>query len=328
MENQYIKQFPDLMSGKKILYVHGFGSSAQSGTVRRIKDVLPNATVIAYDLPLHPAEALAMLRDVCGREKPDLIIGTSMGGMYTEMLYGIDRICVNPAFNMHDTMKAHGMTGKQLWQNPRADGETEFLVTKSLEKEYRDICMQNFEHAADDNDHVYGLFGDNDPVVHTFDLFREHYTQAFHFHGGHRMDDSSFTHGVLPVIRWISDKQEGRERPALYIAADCLQDSYNRPKSNLTQAYEFLIEHFDVYIVAPCPTNNHEYLTETMAWCEKYLSTPAHNHVIFTNMPKTLIGDYFISCRPPKDFMGTVIEFGSDTFKTWEDILVFFGRIC
>ena len=44
-------------------------------------------------------------------------------------------------------------------------------------------------------------------------------------------------------------------------------------------------------------------------------------------MPKALIGDYFISCNPPADFMGTAIEFGSDTFKTWEDILVFFGRI-
>ena len=37
-------------------------------------------------------------------EKPDLIIGTSMGGMYTELLKGFDRILVNPAFEMGDTM--------------------------------------------------------------------------------------------------------------------------------------------------------------------------------------------------------------------------------
>ena len=91
-ENPYIIQFPDLMRGKKIMYIHGFGSSAQSGTVKRIKDALPNAVVIAYDMPLHPADAMALLHDVCEREKPDLIIGTSMGGMYAEMLYGIDRI--------------------------------------------------------------------------------------------------------------------------------------------------------------------------------------------------------------------------------------------
>ena len=34
-ENQYIKQFPGLFAGKTILYVHGFGSSGQSGTVGR-----------------------------------------------------------------------------------------------------------------------------------------------------------------------------------------------------------------------------------------------------------------------------------------------------
>ena len=53
-ENQYVKQFPDLMSGKKVMYVHGFGSSAQSGTVTMLRTLLPEATVIAEDIPLHP----------------------------------------------------------------------------------------------------------------------------------------------------------------------------------------------------------------------------------------------------------------------------------
>ena len=122
MENQYIKQFPDLMKGKKVMYVHGFGSSGQSGTVGRMREVMPNATVIAPDLPVRPQEALALLRDVCEREKPDLILGTSMGGMYAEMLYGYDRILINPAFEIGDTMVSHNMIGKQTFQNPRADG--------------------------------------------------------------------------------------------------------------------------------------------------------------------------------------------------------------
>ena len=90
MENQYIKQFPELMSGKTILYVHGFGSSGQSGTVVRLREVLPNAHVVAPDLPLHPEEAMVLLHDTCKKEQPSLIIGTSMGGMYAEMLYGYD----------------------------------------------------------------------------------------------------------------------------------------------------------------------------------------------------------------------------------------------
>ena len=41
--------YPTIMSGKKLLYVHGFGSSGSSGTVARIRELLPSATVIAPD---------------------------------------------------------------------------------------------------------------------------------------------------------------------------------------------------------------------------------------------------------------------------------------
>ena len=59
MENPYIKQFPELMEGKTVLYVHGFGSSGQSGTVTRLRTVMPNARVLAPDLPVEPNEAIA-----------------------------------------------------------------------------------------------------------------------------------------------------------------------------------------------------------------------------------------------------------------------------
>ena len=58
MENKYQTQFPLLMEGKKIMYVHGFGSSAQSGTVKLLRQLMPNATVVAKDLPIHPEEAM------------------------------------------------------------------------------------------------------------------------------------------------------------------------------------------------------------------------------------------------------------------------------
>lgn len=328
MENPYIKQYPDLMVGKKILYVHGFGSSARSGTVIRIQSALPNAEVIAYDLPLHPAEAMELLHRVCNEQQPNLIIGTSMGGMYAEMLYGYDRILVNPAFQMGKTMHEHNMMGKQTFQNLRADGVQEFIVTKALVKEYKDITEQCFSDVTpEEQQRVYGLFGDEDTTVHTFDLFRSHYTNAIHFHGAHRLDDRSLMHGVIPVVRWMDDKQEGRERSIVYISVDTLADAYGKPKSSLNKAYDYLIEHYDVYIVAPAPTDDHPYLTQTQQWAEQYLSTPAHDRVIFCNRLSLLYGDYFIASIPDKDFMGTGIAFGSDEFKTWETVLTFFERV-
>ena len=224
-ENPYVKQFPDLMAGKTVLYVHGFASSGQSGTVTRLRTVLPQARVVAPDLPVHPQEALALLHDVCEKEQPALIIGTSMGGMYTEQLRGFDRICVNPALEIAETMKAHGMTGTQQFQNPRLDGVQEFYVDKALVKEYRDVSEQRFVGLTDeDAGRVYGLFGDEDDLVDTFGMFSEHYPLATHFHGEHRMNDKSFMHSVVPVIRWIDDRQEKRERPIIYIGMETMME--------------------------------------------------------------------------------------------------------
>mgnify|MGYP002478329803 CR=1 FL=1 len=326
MENSYITQYPDLMSGKKIMYVHGFSSSGQSGTVKMLQDCMPNATVIAEDIPLHPEEGLAMLKKMAEQEKPDLIIGTSMGGMYAEMLYGYDRILVNPALKMGDTMSS--MTGKQTFQNPRKDGVQDFIVTKGLIKEYKDITGLCFEGInTEEQKHVYGLFGDADPLVHTFDLFREHYPYAIKFHGGHRLIDKVVHHYLIPVIRWIDDRQNGKERPIVYISYDALHDSYGKPVSSMHKAYEMLIQNYQVYIVAPAPTNNHEYINLVMTWVEENLSSPAFNHIMFTNQKNLLYGDYIIDPLPDENFMGTAIEFGNDEFKTWEEVITFFERL-
>lgn len=335
MENQFVKQYPELMRGKKIMYVHGFGSSAQSGTVQMLRTLMPNATVVARDIPLHPEEGLQMLKAMAAEEQPDLIIGTSMGGMYTEMLTGFDRILVNPAFEMGDTMSK--FTGKQVFQNPREDGVQEFIVTKGLIKEYQEMTTHNFEHAADPDERtrVVALFGDNDPVVHTYDLFHEHYPTAIGFHGEHRLTDKVAMHYLIPVIRYIDDRQEGRERPVVYVDIETLRDSYGNATASMHKAYEMLIEHYNVYIVAPSPSDNAQQMLNDTQWVEQFLSAPAWGRIVFTNQRQMLYGDYLITpTAQPKptlqeqsEFMGTQIEWGSDEFKTWEEIIVFFDRL-
>lgn len=328
MENQYVKQFPDLMAGKKIMYVHGFGSSGQSGTVTLLRTLFPEATVVADDIPLHPDEAMRMLRDMQLSEQPDLIIGTSMGGMYTEQLRGTDRILVNPAFEMGETMHEHGMIGKQTFQNPRKDGVQDFIVTKSLVKEYKEATALCFEGITDDErGRVYGLFGDNDPVVHTFDLFRSHYPNAIRFHGEHRLTDKVALHYLTPVIRWIDDRQEGRERRTVIIDFNAMHDSYMHPTASLHKAYEMLIEHYDVFILAPSATNDGQSIINTQAWVEQYLSAPAYDRVLFANQKRLLYADYYISASGCDEFMGTTVVWGSDEFKTWEEIITFFERL-
>ena len=325
--NQYIKQFPDLFRGKTVMYVHGFGSSGQSGTVTRIREVLPNATVMAPDLPIHPQEALDLLRQLSTTKKPDLIIGTSMGGMFAEMLYGYDRILINPAFQIADTMGEHGMTGKQQFFSPRQDGVQEFYVDKPLVKEYRVLTEQNFTQATEpgEQSRVWGLFGDKDPLVHTYDLFCEHYPTAIRFHGEHRMNDRSFMHAVVPVIRWIADRQERRERPIVYIDINSLIDKFQKPQSSAQKTVRMLLEQYQLYFVAPAPGTPSSYAV-TLSWLYEYINVPAYAHTIFTNQKHLLYGDYLIDMEKTEG-MATLIQFGTDTFKTWDDIAEYFSRL-
>ena len=325
MENPYVKQFPDLMNGKTVMYVHGFGSSGQSGTVSRLRTVLPNARIVAPDLPIHPAEAQALLSDLCAKEQPSLILGTSMGGMYTEQLRGFDRICINPALCIADTMQQHGMTGTQTFQNPRKDGVQQFYVDKALVKEYRQVSEQRFQGIDDEErSRVYGLFGDNDDVVDTFGMFSEHYPLATHFHGGHRMNDHSFMHAVVPVIRWIDDQQSQRQRPIIYIGVETLTDAYDKPASSSQKAVRLLIENYQVFFVCEDegPANK-----SWKQWLEEHISVPAWRHTIYMPRRDLLYGDYLISRKKEGDTMATLLEFGSDTFKTWEDIIEYFSRL-
>ena len=320
--NPYVKQFPDLMADKTLLYCHGFGSSGQSGTVTRLRTVMPQAKVIAPDLPIDPHEAITLLHRICNEEHPDLIIGTSMGGMYAEQLRGFDRICINPALEIAETMKAHGMTGTQQFQNPRLDGIQEFYVDKALVKAYRDVSEQRFVGLTDEDcQHVWGLFGDRDDLVDTFDMFCQHYSQATHFHGEHRMDDQSYMHSVMPVIQWIDDQQRHRQRPIIYIGIETMSNSHHQPASSVQKAVRLLIEHYDMYFVADAPQ------PETEAWLEEYINVPAWRHTVYTYRRDLLYGDYLISQKKEGDTMATLLEYGSDTFKTWDDIIDYFSHL-
>ena len=331
MEINHTLSYPDLMAGKNILYVHGFGSSGQSGTVSKIRELLPEATVTAPDLPIHPHEAMELLQKTCDEIKPDLIIGTSIGGMYAEMLRGCDRILVNPAFKMGEDILKNNMLGKVTFLNPRQDGIKEFMMTKQIQAEYQEITEQCFTDIdEDEQQHVWGLFGIEDPVVHTHDLFAARYRNALRFHGGHRMNDSILLHSVLPVIRWIDDRQEHRQRNIIYICIEETMEHNGRPLPSLVKAYRLLLEFYDIHIVAAAPTNNTEYARRMQEWTFENLGVAAYNRLILTNRKDLLYGDYLIDRledNGSKDFMGTRIEFGSDTFKTWDEVIEYFSRL-
>jgi len=187
----------------KLIYFHGFGSSGASGTVETLRNLLPDTTVIAPDIPVDPAEALPFLKELCQTEKPDIIVGTSMGGMYAQQMRGFLRICVNPAFNM-STNSSVLKTGTYKFHNGRKDNQKEFRITKDTILHFNQMERQQFKGITPDEQELcYGLFGINDPVVHTYDLFKKHYPHAIRFEGEHRLNDKVIRKTLLPLIKQL-----------------------------------------------------------------------------------------------------------------------------
>jgi predicted esterase YcpF (UPF0227 family) len=146
----------------KIVYFHGFASSGASGTVQLLRQLMPEAEVIAPDIPVEPLEALPFLRQLVEQEQPDVIIGTSMGGMYAHQMHGFKRICVNPAVNM-STMSHVLKTGEHKFLNGRKDNQKTFRITRDIIQHHNQIERQQFKNLTDeDRADVWGLFGIHD----------------------------------------------------------------------------------------------------------------------------------------------------------------------
>ena len=191
----------------KLIYFHGFASSGASGTVELLRNMMPEDTVIAPDIPVDPVEALPFLQKLCQDEQPDIIVGTSMGGMYAQQMRGFLRICVNPAFNMSTNSKVL-KTGTFKFHNGRKDNQKEFRITKEIIQHFNQMERQQFKGITPEEQELcYGLFGINDPVVHTYDLFKKHYPHAQRFEGEHQLNEKVVRKTLLPLIRELLESK-------------------------------------------------------------------------------------------------------------------------
>jgi hypothetical protein len=283
---------------------------------------MPGATVISPDVPVEPAEALAFLKTLCQKEQPDLIIGTSMGGMFAEQMSGFDRICVNPALHLEETIRKNMGLGKMEFQNPRADGQTWFMITKGYLDAFREVTAQRLQ--TNDGDRVWGLFGRQDPLVNCYDEFHAHYRQAIHFNGEHALNEKAMLHALLPVIQWVDDRQEKRKKRIVLINVDdVLLDTRNgEPVNEAVRGFRTLCENYDVYLLCQ---------QDCQAWIDRWLDVPAWNRVILSTHKELLLGDYLIDAHSGEDgadgFMGTLVKFGEEPFRNWAQTLEFFGRL-
>lgn len=186
-----------------ILYFHGFASSGNSGTAREIQECLPNCKVISPDLPINPAAALDVIRNIKSNNCIDLVIGTSMGGLFALFCIGRKTIVVNPSFHVSQMMKRR-LDGEDSVMIPffkkRENDETEFELTQSIANSYFNLESNVFLQRQLDMANVLGIFGTDDDVVDCKDEFLTHSLNIRYFKGGHRLTKEAVEEVVIPSI--------------------------------------------------------------------------------------------------------------------------------
>ena len=193
---------------QKILFLHGFFASGQCVPAAALRDAFKGeAIVITPDLPMHPQEAMAFIRQLIERERPDVLVGNSCGSFYAQMLasaQGLPALLGNPHFKMTEFLKPR--IGAHQYKSPRMDGKQDFIIDEQLIAEFAEMEAHQFlekrdNSTPDSKPHIWGIFGDNDTLAHFEPLFLEHYDTSFHFPGAHTPTAEEVQKYYVPLIR-------------------------------------------------------------------------------------------------------------------------------
>ena len=188
---------------KTIVYLHGYGSSSQSSTMKYLAKKMPEYNVIAPDIPVDPAEALPFLEDYCEAHHADLVIGTSMGGMYAMQMTRCLRICVNPALHLSQ-LKDVLQVGTFEYFQPTADGRKHYTITEEIIQHFKEMEAHLFgRETSEGRYNCWGFFADGDTLVNCKDEFAQHYTHVEDFHGEHRMNNQVLRDIIIPAAKRI-----------------------------------------------------------------------------------------------------------------------------
>lgn len=185
-----------------ILYIHGLSSSGTSKTTKSLGSLLPDVRIVAPDMPLDPDEALNLLFNLTSEHRPDLVIGTSMGGMFAQKLRGFKKILINPALHVSRFMR--DCIGVHPFMNPRRDGEDTFEITNELCDAYHELEKKQYVGLdAFERENTYALFGEKDTTVNDREEYLIYYKHYKMFPGEHRLTFQDIKYHLVPLIREI-----------------------------------------------------------------------------------------------------------------------------
>jgi len=112
---------------------------------------------------------------------------------------------------------------------------------------------------------------------------------------------------------------------------DCIPGIFKdlKPLPGAIEAFEYLSDIFDVYVLSTPPWRNPDGWIHKRKWVEKYIPK-AKKRLILTHHKNLNRGDYLIddsNYRGQSNFEGEWIHFGTDKFPSWASVLIYFNSI-
>lgn len=193
---------------KKILFLHGFYASGECVPAVALREAFEGeAEVLTPDLPMHPKEAVAFIREIIKSERPDLLLGNSCGSFYAQMVapaMGLPALLGNPHFKMTEFLKPR--IGAHQYKSPRKDGHQDFVIDEQLIAEFAEMEAKQFaNYNPSYRQKIVGIFGEQDTLAHFEPMFREYYSEAHHFPGAHTPTAEEVREYYVPLIRQLLD---------------------------------------------------------------------------------------------------------------------------
>ncbi len=148
-----------------MMYIHGFLSGANGSKQKQLqKHFKDRYRVIAPEVDADPDKSLAKLNEIIAKEKPEIIIGTSLGGWMTLNCESGDAklVVVNPCTQPAETL-GQWKDQELDYFCPRLDGVQTYTLTQEVLDKYEKYDIEKEIKAK--SDRLYALCSTADELI-------------------------------------------------------------------------------------------------------------------------------------------------------------------
>ena len=184
------------------IYIHGLGSGASTSAVKTISRLLPQYKWHALEMNENLKESVAIIDDAVKRLQPNVLMGTSLGGLYI-MFVDLSsvpwcrRIICNPACNISQIIREKIGFGVKEYFVPRKNGIQQYELNEELCKAFeRDGRKEKMMRVRGYKD--YAVFSIHDELIGSEGILANMvvcqelgYKILLDDKGGHRLDKNT-----------------------------------------------------------------------------------------------------------------------------------------